>query len=238
MALFITFEGGEGSGKSTQAKILIDRLHKQKKWGVSYFEEPGTTVLGRGVREWLRSPERPLIVIPGSGTQLNLPLIDSDNNNAPPAIRLHADSPRAELLAFTIARSQLVEEFIIPKLKGKHIVIGDRYADSTTAYQGYGRKLDLKLVEIANNIATQGRMPNLTILIDIPPEKGLVRKFGVTRHNFEKEELDFHKRIRHGYLELVRNEPERWLKIDGTQSMETISGIIWEKVKKVIASNN
>jgi dTMP kinase len=230
MALFITFEGGEGSGKSTQAKILIERLRKQKKWGVSYFEEPGTTVLGKGVREWLRSPERPLTLIPGSGTQL--PLIDSDSNYSPPAIQLHADSPRAELLAFTIARSQLVEEYIIPRLKGKNIIVGDRYADSTTAYQGYGRKLDLKLVEMANNIATKDIKPNLTILFDIPPEKGLIRKFGTTRHNFEKEELEFHKRIRDGYLELVKNEPKRWFVVDAEKSKEEIAEIIWQRVSK------
>ena len=235
MALFITFEGGEGSGKSTQAKLLAGRLRKQKKWGVSDFREPGTTVLGRGVRDWLSSPERPLVVTPGSGTQL--PLIDSDNNNSPPAIHLHADSPRAELLAFTIARSQLVEEFIIPKLKGNTIIIGDRYSDSTTAYQGYGRQLDLKLVEIANEIATQGIKPNLTILFDIPPKIGLGRKFGATRQNFEKEELEFHERIRKGYTELVKKEPQRWFVIDATKSKDEIAQIIWNKVTKLLPRN-
>lgn len=234
MALFITFEGGEGSGKSTQAQLLFERLRKQKKWGISYFQEPGTTVLGKGVRDWLRSPERPLVVIPGSK---QLPLIDSDNNNSPPAIRLHADSPRAELLAFTIARSQLVEEIIIPKLKENSIIIGDRYIDSTTAYQGYGRKLDLKLVEIANEIATQGIKPNLTILFDIPPQIGLGRKFGVSRQNFEKEELDFHERIRDGYLELVKKEPARWFVIDATKSKDEVAEIIWNKVTKLLPRN-
>jgi len=79
LALFITLEGGEGSGKSTQANILVERLRKQKKWGVSYAEEPGTTVLGKRVREWLRTPERPLEVIPGNGTQLDF--FDSENNH-------------------------------------------------------------------------------------------------------------------------------------------------------------
>lgn len=228
MGLFITFEGGEGSGKSTQAYLLVERIRKQKKWGVSYAEEPGTTALGKQVREWLRSPERPLILIPGSGTQLAL--FEADNNHIPPAIQLHADSPRAELLAFTIARSQLVEEHILPKLAGNTVVICNRYADSTTAYQGYGRQLDLKLVEMANNVATQGLKPNLTILLDIAPEKGLVRKFGATRHNFEKEVLEFHQRVRQGYLELAAHELERWLVIDAEKSREEIAEIIWERV--------
>jgi dTMP kinase len=232
MALFITFEGGEGTGKSTQANILVEKLRKQKETGVSYAEEPGTTILGKQVKEWLRSPERPLVVIPGSGTQI--PLIDVDNGLSPPAIHLHANSPRAELLAFTIARSQLVEEFIIPRLQGKNIVICVRYADSTTAYQGYGRKLDLKLVKLANKIATQGIKPNLTILLDISPEKGLVRKFGSARHNFEKEELEFHNRIRYGYLELAKNEPKRWLVIDATHTKDEISHIIWQRVRQLM----
>ena len=234
MALFISFEGGEGTGKSTQADILAERLRKQKKWAIACAEEPGTTVLGKQVRESLRFPERPLIVRPGSGTQL--PLIDSDNQLSPPAIHLQADSPRAELLAFTIARSQLVEEFIKPRLEGNNIIICVRYADSTTAYQGYGRGLDIHLVEIANVIATQGIMPDLTILLDIPPDKGLIRKFGSTRHSFEKEELDFHKRIRQGYLEMAKREPQRWLVIDATKNQDDIAKIIWEKTRSLINS--
>jgi dTMP kinase len=236
MALFITFEGGEGSGKSTQANILFERLRKQKKWGVSYAEEPGTTLLGKQVREWLREPMRPLVVIPGSDTQLAL--FDHTNNHPQPAIHLHADSPRTELLAFTIARSQLVEEYILPKLKGRSIVICNRYADSTMAYQGYGRGLNLKLVEMANNIATQNLKPDLTILLDLPPEKGLIRKFGDIRDNFEKEVLDFHYRVREGYLRLAEAEPQRFLVIDATKDKEEIAQIIWKKVISIISTHN
>jgi dTMP kinase len=233
MALFITFEGGEGSGKSTQASILFEKLRKQKETGVSYAEEPGTTLLGRQVREWLRGRDRPLVVIPRGETQLPLPV--GYNGDNLPAIHLHADSPRAELLAFTLARSQLVEDYILPRLKGKSVVICNRYADSTTAYQGYGRGLDLKLVEMANNIATQGLKPNLTILLDIPPEKGLVRKFGAIK-KFEREELEFHERVRQGYLKLAASEPERWLVIDATQDKETIAAIIWRRVRQLLPS--
>jgi dTMP kinase len=232
MSLFITFEGGEGCGKSTQAKILVMRLRKQKKWGVTYAEEPGTTLLGRQVREWLHEPNRPLTVIPKSNSQL--PLMDNAGNHALPAIHLRADSPRAELLAFILARSQLVEECIIPKLEGNGIVVCNRYADSTTVYQGYGRGLDLKLIGIANNIATQGLKPDLTILLDLPPERGFLRKFGDIRDNFERELLDFHKKIHQGYLELASKEPERWFVIDASQSKEIVAAIIWQKVSHLL----
>ena len=232
MALFITFEGGEGCGKSTQAKILFERLRKQKKWGVYYAVEPGTTVLGKQVRQWLRTPGSTLEIIPGSPKQLAFS--ELDNNNSPPIIQLRAESPRAELLAFTIARSQLVEEIILPNLKAKYIVICDRYGDSTIAYQGYGRQLNLKLVEMANNIATQELKPNLTILLDIEPNIGLIRKFGATRHNFEKEVLEFHQRVRQGYLELAEHEPERWLVIDAEKSKEEITEIIWQRVSPLL----
>jgi len=232
MALFITFEGGEGSGKSTQASILAERLRKQKKWGVSYAEEPGTTLIGKQVREWLRGSGHPLIVIPGEETQLSL--LANGNGYSLPEIHLHADSARAELLAFTLARSQLVEDYILPKLKGKTIVICNRYADSTVAYQSYGRQLDLKLVKMANDIATQGLKPDLTILLDIPPEKGLSRKFGAIK-KFEREELEFHERVRKGYLELAANEQERWLVIDGTKNQEKIADIIWQRVSWLLA---
>ena len=92
----------------------------------------------------------------------------------------------------------------------------------------------MKLVELANQIATQSIKPKLTILLDIMPEKGLIRKFGVTRQNFEKEELEFHQRVRKGYLELAEQEPERWLVIDGEKSKEEIAGKIWERVSKLI----
>src|SRR4030067_2432447 len=101
MALFITFEGGEGCGKNTQANILYERLRKQKKWGVFLAEEPGTTMIGKQVRKWLSSPEHELLVIPGSPSQLAL--FENDNGKTPPTIRINAESPRAELLAFTIA---------------------------------------------------------------------------------------------------------------------------------------
>jgi dTMP kinase len=232
MALFITFEGGEGSGKNTQANILAERLRKQKKWGVFLAEEPGTTMIGKQVRKWLSSPEHELLIVPGSPSQLAL--FDSENGYSPPTITINAQSPRAELLAFTIARSQIVEEYILPRMDSNSIIICVRYADSTTAYQGYGRQMNLRLVKVANNIATQGIKPRLTILLDMPPEKGLARKFGNTRYNFEKEVIDFHQRVRDGYLKLAENEPKRWLVIDAEKDKEEIAKEIWENVMKLL----
>ena len=236
MSLFITFEGGEGGGKSTQANILVERLRKEKNWRVIYAEEPGTTLLGKMLKEWLRDSNRSLTLIPRGDTQLSL-IEQSLNDNLLPDILLHAVAPRAELLAFTIARAQLVEEVIIPNLKNNNIVICNRFADSTTAYQGYGRGLDLKLIKMANEIATQGVKPDLTMLLDLPPEDGLARKFGTNKEDhFEKQVLDFHKRVRNGFLTLAKEEPQRWLVIDGTQAKEKIAEIIWQKVNQLLSS--
>jgi dTMP kinase len=158
-----------------------------------------------------------------------------------PDILLHGAAPRAELLAFTIARAQLVDEVILPHLKNKNIVVCDRYADSTTAYQGYGRGLDLKLVEVANTIATRGLKPNLTVLLDIPAEEGLARKWGSDKSDktdhFEKQiadVIDFHRRVREGYLKIAASEPERWLVIDARQSRQKIAQIVWDRVSQLL----
>jgi len=234
MSLFITFEGGEGGGKSTQANILVERLRKEKKWRVIYAEEPGTTLLGKMLKEWLRDRNRSLTLIPKDETQLSL-IEQPLNDNLLPDILLHAVAPRAELLAFTIARAQLVEEIIIPNLKNNNIVICNRYADSTTAYQGYGRGLDLSLIKVTNDVATQGIKPDLTILLDLPPEEGLARKFGTREEDhFEKQVLDFHKRVRNGFLTLAKEEPERWLVVDATQPKDKIAGVIWERVSQML----
>jgi len=238
MALFITFEGGDGTGKDTQTKTLVERLRKQKKWRVFYAEEPGTTLLGKMLRQWLRSRDRSLTLLPAEGTQLSL--IETANDYSLPDILLHAAAPHAELLAFTIARAQLVEDFILPKLRGKNIVICNRYTDSTIAYQGYGRGLDLKLVELANNIATRGLKPDLTILLDMAPEEGLTRRWGLNKKedHFERQELDFHQKVREGYLKLAANDPQRWLVVNATQPKEKIAEIIWQRVRQLIRQKN
>jgi dTMP kinase len=115
------------------------------------------------------------------------------------------------------------------------VVINDRYADSTTAYQGYGRGLDLETVRVANSSATQGLRPHLTILLDIPVEEGLARK-RKSRDRFEQEDLAFHQRVREGYLKLAAAEPGRWLVVDATQSKSKVTKVIWQKVSQLLSS--
>ncbi len=203
MSLFITFEGGEGCGKSTQAKLLYQRL-KKLSIPVLLIHEPGVTALGKRITRLLKWSQDIKI------------------------------SPLAELLLFNVSRAQLVEEVIKPNLEKGINIICDRYSDSTTAYQGYGRRLDLPDVKKVNNIATQGLVPNLTILLDMPVEKGLDRKKKVKPDRFQSQSRAFHKRVREGFLELAKAEPKRWLVIDATKDKKAITGTIWERVSKLI----
>ena len=205
MSLFITFEGGEGSGKSVQAKELYKRLQKLAIPAV-LTHEPGGTILGDKLARWLKWAQSTDI------------------------------SPLIELLLFNASRAQLVAEVIQPNLKGDTVVISDRYVDSTTVYQGYGRGLGMEMVRTANQASTQGLKPDLTILLDMSPEDGLARKKGRGKDRFEQEDLDFHQRVRQGYLKLAAEEPKRWLIIDATQSKKKISEIIWEKVRQLLAT--
>ena len=143
-------------------------------------------------------------------------------------------SPLTELLLFNASRAQLVEEIIKPALKSGKLVICDRYADSTIAYQGYGRGLDMETVKSLNNTATQGLKPGLTILLDIPFEAGIARKANRKHDRFEQETIAFHKRVRQGYLKMAAEEPERWLVIDAAQSKEKIKEIIWQRVSRLL----
>ena len=204
MALFITFEGGEGSGKSVQAKALYKRL-SQLAIPVVLTHEPGVTSLGKKIARWLKWEQ------------------DMDI------------SPIAELLLFNVSRAQLVTEVIRPNLEGGKVVISDRYADSTTAYQSYGRGLDLAMVRAVNNAAIQGLNPELTILLDMSVETGLARKRGKKQDRFEQEDIAFHRRVREGYLKLATEEPERWLVVDASQSKSKIGEIIWQKVNQLLS---
>jgi dTMP kinase len=205
MGLFITFEGGEGCGKSTQSKLLYRRLQKLDIPSI-LIHEPGVTVLGKKIARILKW---------------------SDNRNM-------NISPMAELLLFNASRAQLVTEVIRPALGKEEIVICDRYADSTTAYQGYGRGLDLKTVAAANKTGTGGITPDLTVLSDIPAEAGLKRKQDKKSDRFEIENVSFHRRVREGYLKLAKAEQKRWLVIDATKRKEEIAGIIWQKVSPLL----
>jgi dTMP kinase len=203
MSLFITLEGGEGCGKSTQSRLLYRRLHNLAV-PVILVHEPGVTSLGKKITRLLKWSQDMQI------------------------------SPTAELLLFNVSRAQLVAEVIRPELEKGTIVICDRFADSTTAYQGYGRGLDLKTVAAANKIGTQGLIPDVTILMDISVEAGLARKKEKKSDRFEMEELSFHRRVREGYLKLAAAEPQRWLVIDATKGKDEIAGIIWQRVGQLL----
>jgi dTMP kinase len=204
MSLFITFEGGEGGGKSVQAKALFRRVSKLDV-PVLLTHEPGGTPFGRRIGRWLKWAQNTDI------------------------------SPLTELMLFNAARAQSVAEVIKPALASGEAVISDRYADSTTVYQGYGRNLDLTMVKAVNHAATQGLKPALTILLDAPVETCFARKGADKRDRFEQEAEAFHNRVREGYLELAKEEPERWLVVDASQSKAKITDIIWQKVSQLLS---
>ncbi len=204
MALFITFEGGEGSGKSVQSRALYKRLSQSATPALLTYE-PGGTPYGNKIGRWLKWAEVKDI------------------------------SPLTELLLFNASRAQLVGEVIRPNLKNGMVVICDRYADSTTAYQSYGRGLGLEMVESVNNTATQGLKPDLTVLLDIPVEEGLARKRVKKQDRFEQEDITFHQRVREGYLKLVANDPQRWLVVDAIQSKAKIREIIWQRISQLLS---
>ncbi len=204
MSLFITFEGGEGSGKSVQAKALYRKLARLAIPAI-LTHEPGVTSLGRKIAHWLKW-----------GKDMGI-------------------SPMAELMLFNASRAQLVGEIIKPNLQSGKVVICDRYADSTTAYQSYGRGLDLVLVKAANEAAIQRVRPDLTILLDMPVEAGLARKKGNKPDRFEQEDINFHQKVREGYLELAKAGPDRWLVVDAAQSKEKMAESIWERVSQLLS---
>jgi dTMP kinase len=146
-------------------------------------------------------------------------------------------SPLTELMLFNASRAQLVAEVIQPNLKSGKVVICDRYADSTTVYQGYGRGLDLAMVKATNKAATQGLKPDLTILLDIAVEDGLARKVARKQDRFERETLVFHNRVREGYLKLAAAEARRWLVVDAGQPKRKIGDIIWRRVSQLLSKS-
>ena len=203
MALFISFEGGEGSGKSTQARRLVRKFEHMGIPTLS-IHEPGTTNLGNHIRRLIKSNPW----------------------------RNETISRKAELFLFLAARAELVEKVLSKQAEDPRLVIvADRYADSTVAYQGHGRQLPLDVIRSVNRLVMDGVKPDITLLLDCPPAEGLKRvggvqtglfEMGVTgrmdeegSRRFEDEPLAFHCRVREGYLDLARSEPERWVIVDG-----------------------
>lgn len=199
--MFITFEGSEGSGKSTQIEMLAAYL-RQRGYEVLVTREPGGTHIGEQVRQCLH---------------------DVKNKEM---------TAEAEVLLYSASRSQLVQEVIVPALDNGVIVLSDRYADSTIAYQGYGRQLDLEALHSLTQFATSGLKPDLTILFDIDVEEGLSRRSvgGGEMNRMDLQEIAFYKRVRNGYMELVKQEPERWVTVDAGRPPDEIQNDVRRSV--------
>ncbi len=199
---FITFEGVEGAGKSTQAKMLHAFL-KERNIPSVLTREPGGTNLGKKIREILLTPTDEIF------------------------------PPNAELMLYEADRNIHVHNVIKPNLEKSVTVICDRFTDSTLAYQGYARGLDLNLIEELNNIATEGLKPDLTFLIDIPVEEGFKRiKKEREIDRIEKESLEFHRRLREGFLKIAEKNKDRVIVIDGRNDPDMIFKEIIKNLKK------
>ncbi len=198
-SLLITFEGGEGSGKTTQSQILYNAL-KEKGFEVIKTREPGGTKFAEIIRE---------ILVQGESNKIN---------------------NISELLLFAAARADHVQKLIKECLKDNKIVICDRFTDSTLAYQGYAGNLDLDLVKEVNRISIGEISPDLTFVFDIDPTLGIERALGENNKEtrFEEKDIMYHKKIRDGYMDIARDNPDRCVVIDGTNGIEQISKNILE----------
>ncbi|GAB5560069.1 MAG: dTMP kinase [Synoicihabitans sp.] len=206
--ILISFEGAEGSGKSTQIARLAKRLAKSKHKVLS-VREPGGTEIGEQVRN---------IIVHNS---------DGDEMCA-----------ETELLLFAAARAQLVRETIAPAMMDGFVVLSDRFMDSSTVYQGIGRNLASDPVSMINRFAVGNVMPSLTIVYDVPPtisKRRIRQRASDVPDRMERENIDFYKKIRQGYLMLAQSMPERIVVIDGTQTEAEIERQTWKVVKKAIA---
>jgi dTMP kinase len=204
--MFITFEGPEGSGKTTQIPALAHKL-RSHGYNVITTREPGGTEIGDQIRSVLLARENK---------------------------KMHE---RTEILLFLAARAQLIEEHIRPHLESHGVVISDRYADSTLAYQGYGRGADIDQLQILLDFATRRLKPDLTFLLDIDVAEGLKRKMdGIEWNRLDECELSFHEQVRRGYHELALKEPERWKIVDAGQAPASIETQIQEETFKRLLS--
>lgn len=215
LSLFITFEGTAGSGKTTQLHLLAEYL-KEQGCNVLTTREPGGTTIGDRVRDILLDPQ-----------YLEM-------------------RPLTEVLLFSASRAQLVGQVIRPHLEREGIVLCDRYADSTFAYQGYGHEVDLALLRQITALATGGLTPDLTLYLDLPVEQGLQRRRQSCRgqlplwdelDRLDMQVLEFHQRVRQGYLELAAAEPQRWVVINAGQSVDGIQREIRGHVQTRLAGN-
>lgn len=204
--MFITFEGPEGGGKTTQSRRLVAWLRDAGR-EVLAVREPGGTAIGDAIRRIL---------------------LDFQTTNM---------DARAELLLFCASRAQLVTEKIAPFLQSGGIVVCDRFADSSLAYQGYGRGLDLDDMRAILRLATHGLTPNLTLLLDIDIDAGLQRKSTNSDWNrLDAEASDFHRRVRAGYLELAAQAPQRWVTVRADRAEDIVATQITDIVRSRLPS--
>jgi dTMP kinase len=200
--MFITFEGPDGSGKTTQLRSLADFLC-QHNYQVLTTREPGGTAISEQIRS---------ILFDLKNTQM---------------------VPRTEILLFLASRAQLVEQVIRPYLVGGGVVLCDRYADSTLAYQGYGHQVNLDQLKVLIDFATGGLKPDLTLLLDLEAREGLRRREqGGDWNRLDAYAQAFHQRVRLGFLELARQEPHRWVTIDAGQPADQVQKVIQREVAR------
>jgi dTMP kinase len=198
--MFITLEGPEGSGKTSHVPYLVEFL-REKGHTVFPTREPGGTSIGEQIREVLHNLKN---------TEMH---------------------PRTETLLYQAARAQFIEQVVRPRLALGEIVLSDRYSDSTIAYQGYGHQQDLEQVRALVRYATGGLIPDLTILLDVDVEIGISRKSRSQEWNrLDAYTLEFHQRVRSGYLQMVKQEPERWVVLDAGQPWQVVQGELREKI--------
>jgi len=228
--MFITFEGGEGTGKTTQAVRLAERL-QASHYAAQLTREPGGTPLAGAFRALLLHPDSSVRALANAG-------LASGEEPAEPLL------PITELLLFSAARAQHVVR-MREWLANATIVVCDRYTDATRAYQGAGRGLDLDAISATERLATEGLKPALTILLDMPIEAALRRKQHVVKQDLtqlslfetpawnrlDDETVEFHKRVRAAYLALAAAEPERWVVLDATLAPDKLAERVWQVVE-------
>jgi dTMP kinase len=193
--IFISFEGIDFSGKSEQCRRLLERLHAAGYANAELLREPGGVEIAEAIRK---------IVLDAKHAGLN---------------------ERTEILLYSAARAQIVGERILPALAAGKIIIADRFVDSTTAFQGHGRQINLEFVRAVNRFATRDILPQLTLLLDISLEEAEARqrRAGIAKDRLENEGREFHERVRTAYLELARAEPQRFVVLDGAQSIDALA---------------
>lgn len=203
--MFVTFEGPDGSGKTTQVNLLKKYLSEAGQ-SVLTTREPGGTSIGESIRRLL---------------------LDMGDNE------MHT---RTETLLFNAARAQLIEEKIRPALVAGDIVLCDRFADSTLAYQGYGRQQDRMELKRLIEYATGGLSPDLTVYLDLSPERGLRRKLARHLNRLDALELSFHEQVRNGYQNLIEQQPHRWAVIDANRSRQEVHNDVVQALHQKLPS--